>query len=105
MGPSDLAVSSKVEGGTATIAVTGTIDLATAPRFDAAIDDALADGAACIVLDCAGLEFMDSTGISVLVRARARLAGTAARPVEVVDARPGIRRLLEVCGLRDLLAD
>ena len=50
----------------------GTLDLSTAPRFDAAIDAALESDARRVAVDLDGLEFIDSTGLAAILRATRR---------------------------------
>jgi len=84
------------EGGI-TITVRGEIDMATAPDLRTALDDAIESGASRIVLDCRALEFLDSSGIGVLVAARKRL-GEAGELV--IDSPPAhVRKVLDITGV------
>jgi len=83
--------------GGPTIRVCGEVDMATAPQLrevlDAAVDAADGD----VVLDCAELAFLDSSGIGVLVAARNRLGD---RGELVLDSPPdNVRRVLEITGV------
>ncbi len=53
----------------------GTLDLSTAPRFDAAIDAALLSDVDRVSVDLDGLEFIDSTGLAAILRATRRNDG------------------------------
>jgi anti-sigma B factor antagonist len=53
----------------------GTLDLATSPRFDAAVDAALLSDAQRVAIDLDGLEFVDSTGLATILRATRRADG------------------------------
>src|SRR5260370_21359511 len=53
------------DGGHTIVAVAGAIDLSSAPRFAEALD--LLDGP--LVIDCSELEFIDTSGLHVLVDA------------------------------------
>ena len=64
--------------GTARLEIHGELDLGTAPKLDAAVERALEDGCSEVVLDLAGTTFMDSSGLSALIRA-----------ARAVDARRG----------------
>ena len=59
--------------GTAVVKVTGEIDLYTAPRLWEALDAAIAETPNELVIDLSSVKFVDSTGLSVLVRAHKRL--------------------------------
>ena len=57
-----------------TVTVAGEIDLVTAPRFRSALVEILEAGNADAVVDLAAVDFIDASGIGVLVWA-ARMAG------------------------------
>jgi len=80
----------------------GEIDLATAPSFRADFELLLAASSADVVVDCAGLTFIDSSGIAVLLEARDALAAQGRRfSLEHVSSTP--LRSLQLLGLTDLL--
>lgn len=56
------------------IEVAGELDLYTSPGLKDALFDVIAGGQAHLVLDCANLRFVDSTGLGVLVAAHKRAA-------------------------------
>jgi anti-sigma B factor antagonist len=76
----------------------GQIDLYSAPTFKEQMLGAIDEGKRRIVVDLSKVEFMDSTGLSVLVGAWKRV-----RPddgsVTIVSQRDDIRRLFELVGL------
>ncbi|MEU1283370.1 STAS domain-containing protein [Kitasatospora sp. NPDC005856] len=78
----------------------GELDLDSGPDLRAALDRALAEPASVVVVDCAGLEFCDSTGLNVLLRAKARAAADGSR-IELARPRPLILRMLELTGATD----
>lgn len=87
------------EGADATrVQVTGEVDLATSPRLREALDRAIGTGAETIRLDMAGVTFLDSSGISVLVDAQQRLQQASARLV-LHGVGDQITRVLEISGL------
>ncbi|MFF9345034.1 STAS domain-containing protein [Streptomyces sp. NPDC014773] len=53
--------------------------------------------AARIVVDCAGLDFCDSTGLNLLLRARAR-AREAGAELDLAGLRPPVDRMFEITG-------
>jgi anti-anti-sigma factor len=101
----ELTVTAEVDGvsGVRLVAV-GEIDLSTADRLRAELDAALDRSAQAIVVDLAGVSFMDSTGIAVLVHARNRAVADGAT-VSVIDPQPTVRRILTVTGLLKALTD
>jgi len=81
----------------------GQIDLYSAPAFKERILGAIDTGKRRLVVDLSKVDFMDSTGLSVLVGAWKRV-----RPVEgsvtIVSQRDEVRRLFELVGLERAFA-
>lgn len=63
----DLSVTSHEQGGRTVVAVGGEIDVYTAPQLRERLNDLVADGQYHLVVDMQGVEFLDSTGLGVLV--------------------------------------
>ena len=57
------------------VVVSGDLDLATAPQLMSAVESLAATGARRVVVDLGAVSFMDSSGISALLRADQRLRG------------------------------
>lgn len=85
------------------LAVRGEVDAATAPRLAQALDAAIRETAGPFVLDLAGVRFLDSSGLNVLLRARA-LLGRADRAIVLIYPPGPVRRVLELAGIEDLFA-
>jgi anti-sigma B factor antagonist len=66
------AVASRTNS-TAVVAVTGEVDLYTAPRLWEALDSAIAGAPRQLIVDLSGVTFLDSSGLNVLVHAHKRL--------------------------------
>lgn len=56
------------EDGHARVRLGGELDMSTVPELDRTLDEALANGRRRLVVDLRGLDFMDSTGLALLVR-------------------------------------
>ncbi len=98
------AVSTTPVDGVPTIVVTGELDPHTVDVLQAAVDGALADPAVSeLVLDVAGLDFVDSSGIRVLIAAHKALESRDGRLV-LRGANGMVRRLLDITGLAGVLA-
>jgi anti-sigma B factor antagonist len=96
----DLAVD---PGPTTTVALTGELDPATAPQLDEAVQGILADASVTrVVLDLAGLTFLDSSGLRVFVTIREALRS---RGGELALSRPSAntQRLLDITGLGEVI--
>jgi anti-sigma B factor antagonist len=84
------------------VAVHGEVDIAVAPDLELRLDAAIRASQGVFVLDLDDVEFLDSSGLGVILRARA-LLGREDRALAIV-CRPGpVRRLFEVAGVADLL--
>lgn len=84
--------------GRAQIALRGELDIASASRVEGELATLQAQSPALLVVDLRGLEFMDSTGLRLIVRAEeaARAGGT--RFVIVRGPEP-VQRVFEIVGL------
>ena len=82
----------------ALVSVSGEIDLYTAGRLQARIEEAGAVGAETVVVDLSETSFVDSTALSVLVRETKRLEGRG-HALVVVTNDPRTLRIVEVTGL------
>ncbi len=63
----ELNVMSRREGARTVISVSGEIDVYTAPTLRERLNDLVARGEYDLVVDMAGVDFLDSTGLGVLV--------------------------------------
>ena len=87
---------------TTLVTIAGELDLASSPALDEELQRLASDGGGRVVIDLRELDFMDSTGLSTLVRAHGRLE-QAGRPLGVVRGTPQVQRLLELTGVADRL--
>jgi anti-anti-sigma factor len=90
-----LAVKQTSEGERLRIGLAGEMDLANAETAEAALREALLDGQE-VVADLAELEFIDSTGLAMLVAAM-REGGS--RLSFLPSRHASVRRLLSLTGL------
>jgi len=65
--PVDLSLSTRTEGEHTVVVVGGEIDVYTAPKLREQLIDLVGNGQYHIVVDMEGVEFLDSTGLGVLV--------------------------------------
>ena len=93
---SDLELQRGADGDYS-LSVRGEIDLANAARLRELLDEAIDGGASRVVVDCRELEFLDSSGIGVLVAARKRLGSDGEL---VLDSPPAhVRKVLDITGV------
>lgn len=90
-----------VSGGTDIVRVTiaGELDIASAPQLLAAIDD-LSDERRPVALDCAGVTFLDLTGLRALRQLRCPGAGRAS--VSLTSPSAAVRRVLALANVLNL---
>ena len=93
----------EVDERTHVIAVAGEIHVSTAPEFRQLLDAAIAKGKNAVVIDLTGTEFIDSTGLGVLLNALRRVSHRHGR-MALVITNPTVRRLFEITRL-DLTFD
>ena len=86
-----------IEEATGTITLRGDLDAHTAPQVAARLES-VAGGE--LRLGCAELEFVDSSGVQVLVSAHTRLRSGGGRLV-LESPSSALRRVLEITGLAD----
>jgi anti-anti-sigma factor len=87
-----------VAGDVAGLAVSGEVDIATAPQLRTALADAIGRSPRGVELDLRDCSFIDSTGLQVIVRAAVTLAE---RGAWLLLRRPPdrLRRLFETAGI------
>jgi anti-anti-sigma factor len=84
-------------GGALTLRPTGELDIATAPRLERALRDGRRPGDE-VVLDLSGLEFIDSTGLRVVVKA-VEAAAAERWDLRLRHGPPAVRRVFEIAGV------
>jgi len=91
------------ENGRYRLAVSGELDLATAPELGAAIETLCKAGALCIVIDLQAVKFIDSSGLREIMVAKDECASHRAEFLVVPPKHPAPRKLFEVAGVADLI--
>lgn len=85
------------------IAVHGEVDMNTVPVLETALDAAIRESVGAFIIDLSDLDFIESTGLHVLLRARGLLSRED-RQLAVVCPYGPVRRALELSGLSDQFA-
>jgi len=92
------------DGGVVVCTVMGELDVASAPKLRQALVKAVADadGPPRIVVDLAGVDFLDSTGLGVLLGGLKR---TSAQGGALALARPEpqVRKVFEITRVNEIL--
>jgi anti-anti-sigma factor len=84
-------------GGVITLRPTGELDIATAAKLERALHEGRRPGDE-VILDLAGLEFLDSTGLRVIVKA-VEAAARDRWQLRLRHGPPAVRRVFEIAGV------
>ena len=98
-----LSVDGFTDGPETRLTVLGEIDLASRPDLIKAIDSALAGDASQIVVDLAGVTFMDCFGMSALIYGREQ-ADARSRGFWVIGATGVPLLVLRITGVLDQIS-
>ena len=93
-----LSINAEDEGTVRVVRIDGELDMATVPELESTLN--ALDGE--VRLDCAGLSFIDSRGLSLFVDTHRRLEETGGRLV-LMNLAPNCRRVIELMKLDDVL--
>lgn len=97
-----LEVERSRSDGYVLLTVEGELDIATAPRMIAALNEVLADMDVPLVVDLSDVVFMDSTGLALLMNARRR-AMRNGQGFAIVCPDGPISRLFEIADMVESL--
>ena len=88
--------------GTVRLVLQGALDTTTGPQVERALDEAEAAGPPRLVLDFTGLDFMDSTGLQILLDADTR-ASAGDHELEIVLGQGEARRVVALADATERL--
>ena len=99
----DLTLNTRTEAEHTVLEVAGEVDVYTAPALRDRIADLLDGGRQRLVVDLGGVEFLDSTGLGVLVAGlnRAREVGGT---LSLVCPQERVLKLFRITGLDEVFA-
>ena len=98
----DFEISVTAAGSAATVRVEGELDCYTAPKLRSALHTLAQDGVRHVTVDIGGVQFVDSTGLSVLVGGMKRLRDLGGG-MAVKSPSDATRKLFEITGLHTVL--
>jgi anti-anti-sigma factor len=90
-------------GGGAVVSVGGDLEFGTVASLRTALIDLSQQGCDPLVVDLAGLEFIDSTGLSLLIQAKQRFESEG-RYFALRRPSHRVLRVLETSGIADLFS-
>ena len=108
--PSPFQVNGEaLEDGVLAFTVNGELDLNTAPQLDKPLEEALsANGDASVLIDLSSCEFIDSTGIALIVRAWQRVdrdaGGQGNGRLVICCSNDQVQRLLTITGVESSIS-
>lgn len=99
----ELGLELSERDGWVVLAVSGEVDVATAPRLREKLVGLVGEGRSRIVVDLEKVDFIDSTGLGVLVGALKRVR-TNDGDLALVCTGPRILKVFEITGLTKVFA-
>jgi anti-anti-sigma factor len=99
---SQFRVDVRNEGRAAVVVVSGELDLASGPELEQVIERVRGTATELLVIDLRELDFMDSTGLSIIVKAHQRFVEDGRR-IGLVRGTAQVQRLLDLTGVADRL--
>lgn len=107
MNPMSFAIQSQKLGDVQVIAVRGELDLHTAPQLEESVEAALESSDPTLAIDLSACEFIDSTGIALIVHAWRQLSedsdGTPAGRFALCGLSDQVQRLFQITGLESMI--
>jgi anti-sigma B factor antagonist len=99
----ELSINRRQQAGGVVLALSGELDVVSAPALERHIDEALAQPDAHLTLDLSELTFVDSAGVSVLIKAK-QDAESNGRTLVLARPTEQVLRVFALVGLADWLA-
>jgi anti-sigma B factor antagonist len=99
----ELSLSTRESDGTLVLDVAGEVDVYTSPKLRERLVGLVHDGATSIVVNLEEVEFIDSTGLGVLVGVLKRIRGRGGS-LSLVCQQEGLLRVFAITGLEKVFA-
>ncbi len=96
-----MEANTTIDGTSATIALIGTLTVASTSRLEAAFAD-LPEGVTDVTLDLAGLEYVASAGLRVIV-SQAKKVDQRGGSLRITNPNDEVMEVFDVTGLVDIL--
>ena len=93
-----MEIKKSLEDGKLKLAVSGRLDTNTAPELESELEF---DGADEVVFDFAGLEYISSAGLRVLLTAK-KSTMSSGKQMSVVNANDTVRGVFEITGCGEI---
>ncbi|RJS46052.1 STAS domain-containing protein [Nocardioides cavernaquae] len=99
----DLSLRTSELDGVTVVAVEGEIDVYTAPRLRDRITELVGEGAYQLVVDLEGVDFLDSTGLGVLVGGLKKVRAHGGS-LQLVCTQERLLKIFRITGLAKVFA-
>lgn len=99
----ELSVSRQSVGGYPVVAVSGEVDVYSAPALKDSLTELLQSGVSTVIVDLSDVAFLDSTGLGALVEARSATT-EAGGALPLVCSQERILKLFAITGLDGVFA-
>lgn len=94
-----MEIKTTTEGSKLTVAVSGRVDTVTAPDLEAGLK---LDGASLVVLDLAGVPYMSSAGLRLLLTAHKTMIANGGE-LRIANVQPAVKEVLDITGFSGIL--
>jgi anti-sigma B factor antagonist len=98
----ELSINRRDEAGGVVLALSGELDVVSAPALEQHLNEALSEPGAHVTLDLSDLQFVDSAGVSVLIKAK-QDAESNGRTLVLGRPTKQVHRVFALVGLADWL--
>ncbi len=95
-----LKINKTCEDAKLTVALEGRLDTTTSPELEKSLQESL-DGVSELVMDLAGLEYISSAGLRVLLSAQKQMMKQGS--MKVIHVNETVMEIFEVTGFVDIL--
>ena len=99
----DLSLSTRTEGDRTIVVVGGEIDVYTAPKLREKLIELVSEGSYDVVVNLEGVDFLDSTGLGVLVGALKRVKAHDGS-LSLICTQDKILKIFKITGLTKVFA-
>ena len=97
----------EIEGGVTAMTIRGELDMNTAPDLERSLDAASAQESPAILIDLSECEFIDSTGVALIIRAWQKVdrdGGDGNGRLVLCCPNSQVRRLLDITGVESSIS-
>lgn len=100
-GSAALTLGNRTEGPATVVVADGEIDLSSIPQLSGMLDDLISGGNIDLIVDMTGVQFIDSTGLGVLVGARKKALAKDGS-VQLACLQPKVLKIFRITQLTEI---